>query len=161
MWLTLAIQEGVEKRPAIKQQIDQQRRDLLIRTYLNEVMGSNPAPSDSAAQAYYDAHLSDYKIPATVTVRHIQSKNESDAKKVKQWAKKKGQDWDKLTKKYSTDSLTKASGGNLGSVTREGVFPGLGPQPAMAETAFALGNRRDRRSGQEQPRLARDQGRQR
>jgi peptidyl-prolyl cis-trans isomerase C len=137
VWLSAATRQGVQDRPEIRRQIEQQRRDLLIRTYINEVMADNPAPSDSEAQAYFNAHQSDYRTPATVTLSHIQTKNEADAKRVRQSAR--NQDWAKLVSRYSTDTLTKSRGGSLGTVTLEGVFGHLGKQSALAESAFALG----------------------
>jgi peptidyl-prolyl cis-trans isomerase C len=137
VWLAEATKHGVADRPTVKQQIDQQKRDLLIRTYLNELMAKNPAVSDEDAKAFYDAHSSDYRVPASVNVRHIQTKTEAEAKRVKQWAKA-GQDWAALAKKSSTDTLTRGTGGNLGTVTRDGAFGTLGNQPALAESAFTL-----------------------
>jgi len=138
VWLAGASKHGVADRPEVKRQLDQQRRDLLVRTYVNEVMSANPAPSDSEAKAYYDAHLTEYQLPATVTLSHIQTKTEASAKKVKQYAAA-GQAWKTLAAKYSTDSLTRNNGGALGSTTHEGVFGSIGAQPAIAETAFAVG----------------------
>src|SRR5205814_3847369 len=120
-WLSLAMKSGVAERPQVKQQLDQQRRDLLVRTYLNEIMAANPTPSDSEAHLYYETHRSDYKVPATVTVKHILTKSEADAKRVRQSTKGK-YDWNALAKKYSADTLTRANGGSLGTVTQEGVF---------------------------------------
>jgi hypothetical protein len=137
VWLTSALRKGVQDRPEIRRQIEQQRRDLLIRTYINEVMADNPAPSDSAAQAYYDAHQSEYRTPATVTLSHIQARTEAEARRVRQAAR--NQDWARLVARHSTDTLTKARGGSLGTVTLEGVFGHLGKQPALAESAYALG----------------------
>ena len=137
VWLAEAQKHGVADREAVKQQIDQQRRDLLIRTYLNEVMSKNPAVSDDEAKAYYDSHGAEYHVPATISVRHIQTKSEMDAKRVKQYAKS-GQDWVALAKKMSADTLTRATGGNLGVISRDGAFGTLGMQPALAESAFAL-----------------------
>jgi len=139
VWLQAATKKGVPERPQVKRQLDQQRRDLLIRTYVSEVMAQNAAPSDSEAHLYYDAHLSDYSLPATVTVRHIQSKTEAEARRVLGWARQPKQDWNKLVQKYSADTLTRATGGLLGTVTREGVFSSLGAQPALADSAFKLG----------------------
>jgi peptidyl-prolyl cis-trans isomerase C len=139
VWLIGAKKHGIADRPEVKKQIESSERDLLIRTYVSEVMAENPTPPDSEARAWYDAHVADYRQPATVTLRHIQSKTEADARKVKAWAKS-GQDWTRLAARYSTDSLTKNSGGALGTVTREGVFGAIGPQPALAESAFALGS---------------------
>ena len=138
IWLQTALKRGIADRPEVKKQIEQQRRDLLIRTYINELMAANPAPSDSEAQAWYDTHTDEYKTPATVTLSHIQVKSEAEAKKLKQWARS-GQDWAKLVTRYSADTLTRSRGGALGPTTREGVLGHLGRQPAMAETAFAIG----------------------
>jgi peptidyl-prolyl cis-trans isomerase C len=136
VWLTEALKAGVERRATVQQQLDQQRRDLLIRTYLNELMATSPPVSDSEARAYYVEHQAEYKVPATISVRHIQLKTENDAKRVKAQAKA-GQDWNGLVKKYSADTLTKSTGGNLGTLTRDGAFGTLGMQPALSESAFA------------------------
>ena len=138
VWLLTAEKNGVPDRPKVQLQLAQQRRDLLIRTYLTELMATNPAPSDSELRAYYDAHVSEYKTPATATVRHIQTKTRAEAVKVLQAARAK-QDWNKLCMRYSADTLTRGNGGNLGAVTREGQFPVIGREPALAESAFALG----------------------
>jgi tetratricopeptide (TPR) repeat protein len=53
------------------------------------------------------------------------------------WAKG-NQDWKKLVTRFSTDSLTRSSGGSLGTVTHDGLFVAIGAQPALAESAFAL-----------------------
>ncbi len=139
VWLMTALQNGVGDRDRVKQQLEQQRRDLLIRTWLNEVMAANPAPTDSEARAFYDAHLADYRTPASVTLRHIQLKTEAEARRVLKLAQAPGQDWGKLVQKYSTDSVTRAQGGALGTVTRDGMFTALGKQPALAETSFTIG----------------------
>ena len=138
VWLITAQENGVADRPQVKQQLAQQRRDLLIRTYLNEVMSANAAPSDSEIRAYYEAHHSEYRTPASVSPRHIQTKTEAQARQVLKLAQG-GQDWAKLAQKYSEDTLTRAQGGALGTVTRDGLFPAIGRQPALAESAFALG----------------------
>ncbi len=138
IWLMLATRSGVASRPKVRQQLEQQRRDLLIRTYLNEQMAANGAPSDSDARVYYDTHPAEYKTPATVTVRHIQCATEAEAKRMKQWAKG-GQDFAKLAQKYSADTLSRANGGAIGVVTHDGMFSSIGAQPALAQSAFALG----------------------
>ena len=139
VWLRDADANGVTKRPELLRQIEAQKRDLLIRTWVNEVMAKNAPPSDSAAKVYYDAHQDEWKTPANVTVRHIQLKTLPEAKRVLALARMKGADWDKLVKQYSADTLTKTNGGSLGTATREGGFIGLGAQPALADSAMALG----------------------
>src|SRR5439155_15375481 len=75
VWLITAQRAGVPERAKVQQQIAQQRRDLVIRTYLTELMATNPAPGDSEIKAYYDAHLAEYKIPASASIRHIMLKS--------------------------------------------------------------------------------------
>lgn len=138
VWLVTAERAGVAERPAVQRQLEQQRRDLLIRTYLNEKMSANPAPSDSEVRAYYDAHVADFRVPATATARHIQTATEAQARQALRLARTNGQDWARLVTRFSTDTLTRASAGLLGTVTREGAFAALGRQPALAESVFAL-----------------------
>lgn len=139
VWMRDADANGVLKRPDLLLQIEAQKRDLLIRTWVNEVMAKNPAPSDSEATVYYHEHESEWKTPANVTLRHIQLKTEADAKRVLGLAKVKGADWDKLAKQFSADTLTRNAGGSLGTATKDGGFAGIGVQPALAESAMALG----------------------
>jgi tetratricopeptide (TPR) repeat protein len=141
VWLKAAEKSGIAKRPDVVEQVERQRRDLLVRTYLNERLAQAPPISDSTAQAYYDAHLDEYRTPATVAVQHIQLKDERAAGRVRGLADK-GDDWAKLVAKYSADSLTKSTGGALGTVTLAGNFASIGTQPALAESAYALGEGR-------------------
>jgi parvulin-like peptidyl-prolyl isomerase len=123
VWLLGARKHGVDTRPELRRQIEQAERDLLIRTYVNEIMAANPAPSDSDARIFYDAHQVDYRTPATVTLSHILLKNEAEARRVRQMAAK--QDWKKLVARFSADSATRAHDGELGTVTREGIFAAM------------------------------------
>jgi peptidyl-prolyl cis-trans isomerase C len=137
VWMRDADANGVTRRPEVLSQIEAQKRDLLIRTWVNEVMAKNAPPSDSEAKVYYQEHLEEWKTPANVTLRHIQLKTEADAKRVLGLARAKGADWDKLAQRWSVDTLTKSNGGALGTATKEGGFAGLGPQPALAESAMS------------------------
>jgi parvulin-like peptidyl-prolyl isomerase len=108
-----------------------------VRTAVNEAMAAKPAVSDSDARVYYDGHVDEYKIPATVAISHIQLKTEAEAKRTLATAKRVGADWRKLVTDLSADTLTRKNGGALGAVTKDGVFATLGAQPALAESAFA------------------------
>lgn len=136
VWMLTAQKAGVPAREDVKRQLDQQRRDLVIRTYVSELMAKNPAPADSEALAFYEQHRADYRMPASVVISHLQVKTQAEAKRLLPFTKK--QDWKKLVEKYSTDTLTRGNGGSLGLVTREGQFGTLGMQPALAESAFTL-----------------------
>jgi peptidyl-prolyl cis-trans isomerase C len=138
VWLDVAMRNGVADRPKVKQQLEQQRNDLLIRTWISEQMATNPAPSDSEARQYYDEHLSDYKTPATVTLRGIQFASEPEARRVLPFARDPKKDFGDVAKKYSADTLTKKNGGQLGTITHDGVFPTLGTQKTLADSCFTL-----------------------
>lgn len=138
VWLQVALKNGVAQRPKVKAQLEQQRNDLLIRTWISEQMASNPPPSDSEAMQYYQDHQADYKSPATATLRHIQLATEAEAKRVLPFARDPKKDFADLAKQYSTDTLTKKNGGQLGTITRDGVFPTLGTQKALADSVFAM-----------------------
>jgi peptidyl-prolyl cis-trans isomerase C len=138
VWLDVAKKNGVADRPKIKEQLDQQRNDLLIRTWISEQMAANPAPSDSEAMQYYQEHQTDYRSPATVTLRHIQLGTEAEARRVLPFARDPKKDFAELAKKYSADTLTRKNGGELGTITRDGAFPTLGTQKALADSVFAL-----------------------
>jgi peptidyl-prolyl cis-trans isomerase C len=140
VWMQDAERNGVPARPDIQRQVASSRRDLYVRTWVGEQMATSPAPSDSEAKVYYDSHMSDFKTPANVSVRHILVKTEGEGRKVLALAKAKGADWNALVQKFTTDSLTRNTGGNLGSVMREGAFTVIGTQPALAESAMALGD---------------------
>jgi len=134
VWMLTAQKAGVPARADVKRQLEQQQRDLVIRTYVSEMMAKNPAPADSEARVYYEQHPSDYRMPANLVLSHIQLKTESEAKRLLPYVRK--QDWKKMVEKYSLDTLTRGNGGSLGLVTREGQFGTLGLQPALAESAF-------------------------
>jgi peptidyl-prolyl cis-trans isomerase C len=138
VWLDVAMKNGVGDRPKVKQQLEQQRNDLPIRTWISEQMATNPAPSDSEARQYYDEHLSDYKTPATVTLRGIQFASEPEARRVLPFARDPKKDFGEVAKKYSADTLTKKNGGQLGTITHDGVFPTLGTQKTLADSCFTL-----------------------
>src|SRR5207237_2728179 len=113
VWMTVALRHGVADRPKVREQIEQQRRDLIIRTWINEQMATSPPPSDSEAHAYYDAHLAEYKTPASAVVRHIQTRSEADARRVLAMARDPKKDFGELVEKFSTDTLTRKNGGLL------------------------------------------------
>jgi peptidyl-prolyl cis-trans isomerase C len=141
VWVLTAEQSGVGRRQDVMDQLERQRRDLLVRTYLNEEIAKAPVVGDSAARAYYDAHLDDYRTPANVGIQHILLRDEKTAQRVRRLADG-GEEWNKLVQRWSADTLTRATGGALGTVTMQGNFASIGAQPALAESAYALGDGR-------------------
>lgn len=103
-------------------------------------MASNPAPSDSEAAAYYEAHAESSARRPTCTCATSSSRAKRTRRRCRRLlAKAKGADWAKLVTTWSQDTLTKTNAGDLGTVTSDGGFVALGAQPALAESAMALG----------------------
>jgi peptidyl-prolyl cis-trans isomerase D len=105
--------------------------------------GGLPAVSDADAQAYYQAHLDQYKTPEEVKTRHIliavakgaDAKTDADAKaKAEDVLKqlKAGGNFADLAKKYSDDPGSKAQGGELPMIATSSL------DPAYAKAAMAL-----------------------
>lgn len=137
IWYLAALKNGVADRPRVRAQIEDSRRNLILRTFVQEVMANTPPPSDSQAKVYYDAHATEYRIQASVSVRHIQTRTQVDARKVIA-SLKAGGDFARLAKTWSQDTLTRGTGGMLGSINQDGMFSVLGRQPALAESVFTL-----------------------
>jgi peptidyl-prolyl cis-trans isomerase C len=138
VWLEAAEDAGVAKRPEVERQLESGRRNILMRTYLQEVMADAPAPTDSAVQAYYEAHLADpaFQAPEARRVRHIQLDSEKDAKDVRQRLVR-GVDFEALARQRSKDAITASAGGLVDRVERNGIFGSLGRQPALVDSVFA------------------------
>jgi len=105
--------------------------------------GGKPQVTDAEVQAYYNAHLAEYKTDEQVKTRHIliTSRAGADAQ-TDNTAKSKAQDilkqlqaggnFAELAKKYSEDPGSKDQGGELPLV------PTAGLDPAYAKAAMAL-----------------------
>jgi peptidyl-prolyl cis-trans isomerase D len=106
--------------------------------------GGKPAVTDAEVQAYYNAHLDQYKTPEQVKTRHIliavakdaDAKTDAAAKAkaadvLKQL--KAGGNFAELAKKYSDDPGSKDQGGDLP------MIPTAQLDPAYAKAAMALG----------------------
>ena len=105
--------------------------------------GGKPAVTDAEVQAYYNAHLDQYKTPEQVKTRHIliavakdaDAKTDAAAKAkaadvLKQL--KAGGNFAELAKKYSDDPGSKDQGGELP------MIPTAQLDPAYAKAAMAL-----------------------
>ena len=104
---------------------------------------AHPPVSDADAQAYYKAHLDQYKTPAEVKTRHIliavakgaDAKTDAAAKaKAEDVLKqlKAGGNFADLAKKYSDDPGSKDQGGELPMIATSSL------DPAYAQAAMAL-----------------------
>jgi len=139
----IARDNGFDKRPDIKEQIELMTNDLLASQYLmKEVVGKiNVTEEDMSI--YYKAHLDEFKTPEMVRARHILVKVNRDAKEEdRKKARDRigdilkrvraGEDFARLASEYSDDPGSKDKGGDLG------FFPKGRMVPDFEKAAFSL-----------------------
>jgi len=139
----IARDNGFDKRPDIKEQIELMTNDLLASQYLmKEVVGKiNVTEEDMSI--YYKAHLDEFKTPEMVRARHILVKVNRDAKEEdRKKARERigdilkrvraGEDFARLASEYSDDPGSKDKGGDLG------FFPKGRMVPDFEKAAFSL-----------------------
>lgn len=119
-------------------------RDLQYIAFSNtQIPGGAPKISDAEIEAYYNAHQSDYAVPAEAKVRHILIQVAQDAPPaavaaarakaesvLAQLKKDDGKNFAALAKQYSDDPGSKDQGGELGWIK-----PGT-TVPAFDHAAF-------------------------
>jgi foldase protein PrsA len=96
--------------------------DILFRFRVNQIYTKllakhDTSVSQSAIQAYYSQHQSQFGTPESRTMRVVLTKTQAEANQAKT-ALQKGQSWNVVAKKYSTDPTTKNTGGLLTNVTK-------------------------------------------
>jgi peptidyl-prolyl cis-trans isomerase C len=105
-----AAKKGTDKTADVLNQIEIQRQSLIIQTFLNDYVRSNPV-SDEALRKEYDsakaaAGAKEYKA------RHILVKEEAEAKQIIAQLKKGG-NFEKIAAEKSEDTGSKSRGGDL------------------------------------------------
>ncbi len=123
--------------------IPETRKIAFFNFGTSNLPGGLPTVSDADAQAYYNAHLDQYKTPEQVKTRHIliavakgaDAKADAAAKaKAEDVLKqlKAGGSFGDLAKKYSDDPGSKDQGGELPMIATSSL------DPAYAQAAMAL-----------------------
>jgi foldase protein PrsA len=110
----------------------QTQQDILFRVRVNQIFAKlsarHPTKVTTAAiAAYYASHKSQFGSPESRNLKVVLAKTQADASAARS-ALQKGQSWDAVAKKYSTDPTTKNKGGVLNGVTK-------GQQDAALTTA--------------------------
>ncbi len=106
-----AVNKGLDKKPEVVADLENQRRSILVGTAVRQQVENNPI-SDEALKKEYDARIASQST-TEYKARHILVSSEEDAKAV--IAKlDKGADFQKLATERSSDPAAKKNGGDLG-----------------------------------------------
>lgn len=125
----VARKEGLEKKPDVKEAMDDAANGALQNAYLQEKV--TPMVTEDAITARYKSEYESKKGEKEIHARHILVKTEAEAKDVIKQLNH-GADFAKLAKKLSTDKGSGASGGDLGWFKKEDMLPDF------SNAAFAM-----------------------
>lgn len=107
-----AVKKGLDKLPAVTEQLDVLRQSVLAEAYVQDFIKNNPV-SDDMLKAEYE------RIKATVTgseykARHILVETEAEAREIIAQLKKDPGSFEKLAMEKSSDAGSRGRGGDLG-----------------------------------------------
>jgi len=131
----IAKKAGVEKDSDYKKALENFKKDLLIRVWMDKLY-KRTLISDSEANDYYQKHKEQFKIPEKIHARHILVKTEDEAKKIIEQLKGlKGQELKEKFVELAKKKSTGPSGPNGGDL---GYFPKGQMVKPFEDAAFAL-----------------------
>lgn len=115
-----AIDEDIDDKKEVKQQIEEVRRKLIVRAFIEEK--GKGLVTDKDVKAEYDKLVREARGKEEIRARHILVEDEDKAKDIK--AKlEKGEDFETLAKEYSNDPGSKVQGGDLGFFAEGQMVP--------------------------------------
>jgi len=131
----VAKKAGVEKDEAYKKALENYKKDLAIKIWMDKIY-KRTLISDSEANKYYQDNKDKFKVPAQVHARHILVKSEDEANKIIDELKNlKGEELKNKFIELAKSKSTGPSGKNGGDL---GYFGKGQMVPAFQDAAFAL-----------------------
>lgn len=116
-----AQKQGLEKTPEFQERLDEVKKKLLVEMDLKKKLDAEIKLSDEDLKKVYEQYKEKFKTGEQVRASHILVKDEKTAQDVEAQLKK-GDKFDELAKKYSTDSSA-AKGGDLGWFDKGKMVP--------------------------------------
>lgn len=126
LFTELAAQEGIDKKPEFKRNMEKIKDELLVNMWMKAQM-DNAIVSESEAKAFYDKNAAKFMEKASMQARHILLANEKDAQDIIDTLKPLKDKELKakfiaLAKAKSTGPSAK-NGGDLGTFTKDQMVP--------------------------------------
>src|SRR5690606_38079447 len=104
---------GIDKRPAVQQELELARQGILVRALIADHLGQNP-DTDAKVQAEYDKIKATQADRKEYKVRHILVKDEKEAEDLLASIKAKKITFEDAASKHSIDPGSGKNGGDLG-----------------------------------------------
>jgi len=127
-----ALKKGLLNDPEIKERLEQIKKQLLTRAYIQEILEEVQFVSDIEARGYFEQHKDEFNSVREVS--HMSFNSKAQAEEVLSQLKK-GASFYQLAKTNSTDPETAPNGGRLGSF-RKGEL--TSSYPLFEEVMFEL-----------------------
>lgn len=124
-----AVKQGVDKSPKLLADLEDVRKKLIVRSYLDSK--SADLITDSDLKKEYDVMVSAMKDEKQIHARHILLATEEEAKDVKKKLDA-GKKFEEMARDYSKDPGSAKNGGDLGNFTRDKMVK------EFADAAFAM-----------------------
>ena len=124
-----ALAKGVDKSDTVQKQLEDIKRKLVVRTFLDQK--TSDAITDADLKKEYDSAIAANKDDKEVHARHILLNSEQDAID----ARKKidgGKSFDEVAREYSKDAGSAKNGGDLGYFTKDQMVK------EFSDAAFAM-----------------------
>ncbi len=131
----VASKAGVEKDPEFVKALNNYKKDLEIKVWMDKIY-KRTLISDSEANKYYQEHKEQFKTPAKVHARHILVKSEKEAKDIiAELSKYKGEELKKKFIELAKEKSTGPSGRNGGDLGYFGQGQMVKP---FSDAAFSM-----------------------
>ena len=127
-----SLKAGIDKTEGYKKSLEDIKRQLLVREYLNKEVVNKVKVTEADVKSYYETHKNEYVEPERMKAKHILVKTEEEAKQIAEALKKNKDDFDKIAKEKSLDTASGKAGGDLGNFGRGEMVP------EFENVAFAL-----------------------
>jgi len=127
-----ALKKGLLNNPEIKERLEQIKKQLLTRAYIQEILETVQFVSDIEARGYFEQHKDEFNSIREVS--HMSFNSKTQAEEVLSQLKK-GASFYQLAKKHSTDNETAPNGGRLGSFRKGDLTSSY---PLFEEIVFEL-----------------------
>ncbi len=121
----------LDKDPEFQKRIEKMKKGYLIQMCYQDVMKDLPRVSEIEAKAYYEAHKDEYNTE--IKIARIILDNETTANTVYQKLLS-GEDFSKLARQYSIDTISGKNGGVYGWISRGDLYA----MPEIEEAAFSI-----------------------